>query len=275
MRKWQAARKFRFRTDLLYHWAKLLEKQGKLKITVIDTKIVGRNILTPLCKPPVTVLPSYFSTRETEDGQTDEGINTDDEDSGEPMSNEEDPDSIKSKKEKKDEDEELEQKSPASGNNKRKRKISNANIPSAKKQKKAIDEKGAVGGVNGKKSSMEPKLFRDKERFYQATTDMINGIKECDQVLDSFWLRAQEDDQTITRLRKKIASFIAKREEDQTLITALREENAQLRVKLFQMKKEQSNEAEKPTEQSNDKQNEHNEEESQHISLSQSQSDTC
>lgn len=63
---------------------------------------------------------------------------------------------------------------------------------------------------------------------------MINGIRECDQILNSFWLQSQEDAQTITAMAKKIAQLVERREEDQNLINELREENMKLRIKLFQ-----------------------------------------
>lgn len=64
---------------------------------------------------------------------------------------------------------------------------------------------------------------------------MINGLRECDQILNAMWLQSQEDEQTIANLTKKISQFATKREEDQNIINSLREENTQLRIKMFQM----------------------------------------
>jgi hypothetical protein len=65
---------------------------------------------------------------------------------------------------------------------------------------------------------------------------MMNGLRECDQILNGLWLRTQEDEMTILELSRKVSELTARREEDQNLISSLREENTMLRVQLLGVK---------------------------------------
>jgi len=204
MEQWIVTRHLKFRSELLYHWALLLEAEGKLKI-----ERIGQNpsqfplrLLSPVSLlegieglSNITVPTVYPTTvdavPDVEDIQLMSSFNVDDDEDYQPppeSSSREELKSVEVVPEKKN----SRKNSRASTGKKRKREIEPEPEPVVKKQPNLLGL-STVLREELSNLSKENVGINHVERFTQIATDVVTGMHMCGLVLKEVCKRNEED----------------------------------------------------------------------------------
>jgi len=211
MKKWQEKRQYKFRSDLLFRWAKNLQEEEKLNISPN-----GKSTSRFLLRPCVGVLVEDVPESEFEghfEGETEEA----DSSMEEKASTTNQPEKKSNKKEHRSQ---------------KKRKLVEPDAPKSNKRArreegpKYTSEEGMIAVSNWRS-----RVHCDKERFEQVSSDIFHGTKEIGLIVNELLSQNQQAEITINELLRQMKELNARKESDWKLICSLREEVARLQKK--------------------------------------------
>jgi len=247
MEQWIVTRHLKFRSELLFHWALLLEAEGKLKIDRIGQnpsqfplRLLATNVpllegmegISNLPMPNVHPMPHaappdfdkeedlHLTSYETKD---------DDEDYQPP------PESSRSEEAKSmdivPEKRNSRKISRASQDKKRKREIEPE--PVVQKRPNLL---GLSAVLREELSNLRKEHvgLNHVERFSQVSTEIIAGVHMCGLVLKEVCKRNEEDTILVQDITCQIKEMNETRKRDQLVIVKLREEVVKLHAELYQ-----------------------------------------